>query len=352
MKILWFLPPEFELVSGGAWTQINSMFQEFQDDPEIQVDFFQPGVKIEDYDLVHLFRADMSLWSLAQFLISRDIPYWVTPIFYAKHSAKDIKRILKASSLAQKASQGIRSNYNYTKDILNGAQYILPNTQDEIHLLADAFDQAASKFIYLKNGIRECFFQDASYEIFSHLAIDHYDLCTGVFGSPRKNTLPLLKAYIELEKDLVLIGDFNNNAYSEECLHLINSSPHLTHFEGMDPTSSLYRSAVAHADQMVMPSLYETPGLSALEAAAAGTPIVITAQGGTKDYFKEHATYFDDLSPKGIYRVIQKLPVGPHIPRNQVLKESMKQYQWNHVAQELKLEYQNHATEFSRVDSF
>ena len=49
---------------------------------------------------------------------------------------------------------------------------------------------------------------------------------------------------------------------------------------------NLQRSAYAAAEALVLPSFLETPGLVALEAAAAGIPrLVITNAGCTKEYF-------------------------------------------------------------------
>ena len=42
--------------------------------------------------------------------------------------------------------------------------------------------------------------------------------------------------------------------------------------------------------------MYETPGIAALEAGLAGAKVVITPHGGTKDYFKDMATYIDPYS--------------------------------------------------------
>ena len=67
MKILWLIPYEFEAVGGGAWNQVKSMYDEVEHH-DIQVDFLRPGLKIKDYDLVHIFRADISLFQITEYL--------------------------------------------------------------------------------------------------------------------------------------------------------------------------------------------------------------------------------------------------------------------------------------------
>ena len=42
---------------------------------------------------------------------------------------------------------------------------------------------------------------------------------------------------------------------------------------------------------LALPSWFETPGLAALEAALAGTAVVITPFGSTREYFGEQVLY-------------------------------------------------------------
>ncbi len=59
-------------------------------------------------------------------------------------------------------------------------------------------------------------------------------------------------------------------------------------FEHHDP---LLASAYAAARVFALPSWFETPALAALEAALAGTPIVLTPFGSTREYFGDRALY-------------------------------------------------------------
>jgi glycosyltransferase involved in cell wall biosynthesis len=53
----------------------------------------------------------------------------------------------------------------------------------------------------------------------------------------------------------------------------------------------LLASAYAAARVFALPSWFETPGLAALEAALAGTAIVITPFGSTREYFGHRVRY-------------------------------------------------------------
>lgn len=343
MKILWFVPHEFEAVAGGAWIQINSMYTTLNaQSSEIQVDYYSPGMRIEDYDLVHLFRADFSLWPLSVYLQKHKIPYWVTPIFYSKHSAQGIRARLQISSLVSRVLRGMRSNYDYTCEIIQGAQRVLANTQDEMDLIQDAFQVSASQLTWLKNGIAPHFFQappSTAHEELRKLlpeGLEHFDLCTGVLGHPRKNTLELVKAYAQSQRKLLLIGDLGEDDYSQQCLRVIQSSDQIHRLPKMDPSSLLYRSALTLAHTYVQPSLFETPGLSALEAAASGTRVAVTAFGGPRQYFQDYAQYFHDLSAAGILQIIsQWTPIHQKSSLAPEARSHFEQFQWDVVVKEL-----------------
>jgi glycosyltransferase involved in cell wall biosynthesis len=53
----------------------------------------------------------------------------------------------------------------------------------------------------------------------------------------------------------------------------------------------LLASAYAAARVFALPSWFETPGLAALEAALAGTAVVITPLGCTREYFGDMVEY-------------------------------------------------------------
>ena len=58
-----------------------------------------------------------------------------------------------------------------------------------------------------------------------------------------------------------------------------------------DHRDPLLASAYAAARVFALPSWFETPGLAALEAALAGTAIVITPHGSTREYFGDRVRY-------------------------------------------------------------
>ena len=90
----------------------------------------------------------------------------------------------------------------------------------------------------------------------------------------------------------------------------------------MDNDSPMLSSAYASCNTFALPSLYETPGIAALEAGLAGAKIVITPYGGTKDYFKDMAIYSDPYSVDSIKKSIED---SLNKPKDDKLKKHIEQ---------------------------
>ena len=81
----------------------------------------------------------------------------------------------------------------------------------------------------------------------------------------------------------------------------------------------------------VLPSWFETTGLSSLEAAAMGCNIVITNKGDAKEYFMEYAYYCDPESPPSILKAVEE---AARNPMNTNLPDLIrKKYTWHEAAQ-------------------
>jgi glycosyltransferase involved in cell wall biosynthesis len=88
--------------------------------------------------------------------------------------------------------------------------------------------------------------------------------------------------------------------------------------------ASTYSAAKVHA----LPSWFETPGLSSLEASACGTVIISTDQGSPKEYFRDMALYvhpLDDLSLRSALE--QSLNASP-LP---LMEHVHNHYPWSKV---------------------
>jgi glycosyltransferase involved in cell wall biosynthesis len=95
--------------------------------------------------------------------------------------------------------------------------------------------------------------------------------------------------------------------------------------------SDLLASAYAACDVFVLPSLYETPGIAALEAALAGAKIVITGIGGTKEYFGQYAEY---VEPTSVELIHHGITTALNKVSNNALREHVRrEFLWERVAE-------------------
>ena len=181
------------------------------------------------------------------------------------------------------------------KDYLNLADIILPNSIAEVDLLSSTYNIGREKFWVVPNGVDESFAK-ASPDFFAKkYGITDFVLFVGRIDR-RKNVLGLIKVCKDLSIPLIIIGHRDEVAYFEQCQKAASFSTDIKLLGFLPHDSEDLRSAYAAAKVLALPSNFETPGLTALEAALAGCNIVITSKGSTKEYFREHAFYVNPLS--------------------------------------------------------
>ncbi|GIV09326.1 MAG: hypothetical protein KatS3mg019_1417 [Fimbriimonadales bacterium] len=95
----------------------------------------------------------------------------------------------------------------------------------------------------------------------------------------------------------------------------------------------LLASAYAACRVFALPSMLETPGLAALEAAVAGARVVVPPYGGALEYFQGFALYPNPRSVRAIRAAILTAWNAPHDAETQ-RQFILSRYSWNVVAQQ------------------
>jgi glycosyltransferase involved in cell wall biosynthesis len=126
-------------------------------------------------------------------------------------------------------------------------------------------------------------------------------LCVGSFHR-EKNQLTLIRALRGLPDRVVFIGGCypDDPGYLHECRAEAGGQ----HWFFPEQRHSVVLSAMRRVRLYVQPSLRETCGLAALEAAALGCRVAITRRGGAREYFGDYAWYFDPERPSDIRRTL------------------------------------------------
>jgi len=211
---------------------------------------------------------------------------------------------------------------NSIRHIIRNAACLLPNSQSEYERLEKAFG-LQKKYYVVPNGIDPEIFKEESPQDRDPYRV----LCVGRIEAI-KNQLNLIKALNNSRFKLYLIGNAapNQQAYYRECGKV--ASDNIFFIENL-PQSQLcqhYRKASVH----VLPSWFETTGLSSLEAAALGCKIVISNRGDAKEYFGDKAFYCDPASPASILDAIEKAAASSADPT--LRKKVYTKFTWTEAA--------------------
>ncbi len=316
----------------------------------VQVDVFLANEKIDysSYDLLHFFNIIRPADVIAHVRKSRK-PYVVSTIFVEYGSVKEegrtgmvgtIKKMLpeslfeyiKTVARAIKNGEEIVSKeyllWGHTKSTMYVAKHanmLLPNSESEYKRFVAKYPVRTPHRV-IPNGISE---QQTG------AAYPHNDkyksaiLCMGRIES-RKNQLNLIRALNNSPYQLYIHGkpSPNNMAYFEQCK--LEAAPNV-HLEGHLDEQELY-TAYANAKVHVLPSYFETTGLSSLEAAVMGCNIVVTDRGDTRDYFKNDAWYCEPEDPASIRQAVEAAYDAPY---NEAFRQRiLREYTWQRAAEE------------------
>lgn len=286
MKVLFnTYPVAFDCPGGGEIQLLKT--KEALETLGVEVVFFDlwnpmPG----DVDVVHYFSVQGGSINFCSYVKKKGLPLVISPIIWL---GKD------------------RDKYplNEIGELLQIADVIFPNSIAERKQLAGFFSLDESKFHVTYNAIEKEFVASAR--------SDEFRRAFGIKGpfvlnvaniEERKNQLGLVRAMKGMGIDLVLLGNIRDRALFHACMtegkDFVRYVSHIPH------EHPLLKSAYDSCDLFVLPSLLETPGLSALEAAARGKKLVITEIGATGEYFGEFVTYVDPYSVESIRKGIEK----------------------------------------------
>jgi glycosyltransferase involved in cell wall biosynthesis len=297
------------------------------------------------YDLFHFF----NITRPADILFHIDkikTPFVLSPILvdyseYDKHCrggvsgmifkifSDDTNEYIKAVSRAIKRTDSLpgkqyilKGQYRSIKKVLNKASSFLPNSASEYQALKDKYG-IEKKYFIVPNGIDTSLFQPSEKKEKDKKLIICAARIEGI-----KNQLNLIKAINNTSYTLLLIGSSAPNQinYYRECRKTAASNVQFIERLSQEKLVEYYETAKVH----VLPSWFETCGLSSLEAAAMGCNIVITDKGYVRDYFGDDAFYCDPGNPDSIFNAIETAS-GTTV--NEKLRQRiLENYTWQRAA--------------------
>jgi glycosyltransferase involved in cell wall biosynthesis len=266
--------------------------------------------QLRECDLVHFFSCVGGSIPFCAFVRDLGLPLVVSSSLW-----------LSADRLADYPVAEIRTQ-------LSLADAVVTNSNAECAALSDLLGLPREKFCVVRNAVEDWFLDAADPAVFrAHLGTqDPFVLNVGNIEQ-RKNQALLAKVMRAFpHHKLVLIGAVRQPAYWAEVEAAAGAN--LIHVDALPHTSALLRSAYAGCALFALPSLLETPGLAALEAAAQGAPLVLTREGCCEEYFGTRARYVDPRSDEALHAGIagelaaspphtaMRVPTWPEVTRD------------------------------------
>jgi glycosyltransferase involved in cell wall biosynthesis len=215
-------------------------------------------------------------------------------------------------------------------EILNKAAMILPNSNSEYKRVGQTYLDKVDNII-VPNGINPDVFKwDGSIPKDEKLV-----LCIARIEGI-KNQINLIKALNNTEYKLLIIGTSSPNQlnYYNECRSTAADNVRFIAHLPQNELVKYYQQAKVH----VLPSWFETTGLSSIEAATMGCNLVITDKGDTKEYFEDYAYYCNPAEPESIFEAIER---ASEAPVDDTLRQKiLTKYTWKQSALQTLKAYQ------------
>jgi glycosyltransferase involved in cell wall biosynthesis len=317
MKIYFNTYPVAFQCPGGGEIQLLQSKEALERRGHEVVLFNQWEHQLNRADVIHQFSVQGGTYNLCAYARQQGIPLVLSPILW----------------LSEYTDQYPMGEIGVMTSI---ADVICPNSHAEVARFLRHFDAPASKYQVTHNGVDSIFFDEVSKDLFlMEYKLDHsFVLCVGNIEL-RKNQLALLEAASAVGMHVVLIGNVRDSNYFAKIEE--GYAGKYTFIDYLEHTSPLLRSAYAACEAFALPSLLETPGLAALEAAASGAPLIITQEGCTEEYFGSGALYVD---PKSVIDISTKIVMATNQKDNfKMSTEQVRQFTWDRVAEELERAY-------------
>jgi glycosyltransferase involved in cell wall biosynthesis len=302
MRVLVQIRPDHASQEGGDTvhaTRTAEQLTQFGVDVEVSGEV---APDLDRYDLVHLFNTEIVEPTFRHALRARScgIPVVLSPVFWRGEPIRD-----EAFAVADRENLS-RREWAMRAIVYGLADVLVPNSQAEADVIAARFPVRSDLVIVAKLGVDPAFAHgDGARFSERHGLPQRGFVLSAARIEPRKNQHRLIMACTELGVPLVLAGAVyeDRRAYADECKALaaeggtdVRFLPHL----GAAELADAYAAARVHA----LPSLWESVGLSSVEAALAGCAVVSTDNCGVHEYLGDEAWYCDPESFEAIREAV------------------------------------------------
>lgn len=319
MKVLFISRPTLFSASGGDTVQVEETAKALRRlNIEVDIKLADENIDYSNYQLIHFFNV-IRPNSIIPHVKKSALPFVISTIFvdYSEIEKKERGLIFKLLSrtFGSDGTDYIKTigravlngesiiDYQYlfkghkrsVEYILNHAAMLLPNSHNEFHRLKKRY-AFENSYVKVPNAISEDFIEQRDDSIPKKGVV-----CIGRIEFI-KNQLNLIRAVKDTDIELSIIGKAapNHQDYYERCKSEAGPNVQFLGQLSKNEVISKLNAAKVH----VLPSWFETTGLSTIEAASLGCNIVISKKGDTEEYFKDFAHYCKPDQPASIKAAI------------------------------------------------
>lgn len=355
MRILFQARDKIESSQGGDAVQLR-FTRKYLMERGVQVDVDSSlTCDCSSYDIVHLFNITRPHSTYHQLINAKRYgkPVCLSTIYWnmdaLRHEVSShvprwllFARLLRSAGMRLKALFNAKAKSRYDEkvimesdvrikrmqsEVIHGVDMLLPNSYAELQLLKRDFKEAYNKPAFIVNNCIDlqlftantCRTQPVIYNLFGN----DFALCVGRIET-RKNQIRVARAMATINIPVVFVGSVASQSYYKEVLRNLKRPSRILDEIEQEDLPSLYRQARVH----ILASLYETPGLSSLEAGAMGCNLVMSNIGCQQEYFGDCVEYCDPLSEIDIARAVRKAWLRPW-PNNKLANDIRNKFSWD-----------------------
>lgn len=321
MKVVFVSRSTLYTVRGGDTTQIEQTALHLRTlGVEVDIKLSNESIDYDQYDLIHFFNL-IRPSDILYHQKKANLPSVISPIYvdYSEYDlngrkgimsfaacilgkfgtdyAKSMLRFIKGQDSMASLSY-LLGHKRSMKQVIADAAILLPNSENEANRIRSDLN-VTFDYDVIPNAIDTSLFKDKEGVERDPKLV----LCVGQIEG-RKNQHRLIEATRNLYVDLILIGrpSPNNHSYFDYCQRIAHERVRFIDFLDQNELVEWYNRAHVH----VLPSWFETTGLTSLEAAACGCKIVVSENGDTLDYFDDGAEFCQAKSTKSIEDAIKR----------------------------------------------
>ena len=292
-----------------------------------------------EFDIIHVFCLAHGNYAIVETARQKAVPVVISPLINPPFSAwQKILADLCDRVTGRLTNWTVQTTYGLNRGALQSADFVVTLGMEERRIVVEGYGVPRQKVAIIPNGISRGFFLAEAGLFVDRFGIANEFILSVASISEYKNQLGLIAAVMPLDCDVVLIGpcSADNEAYLERCKSLGGSRVH--YLGPMDHGDPLLAAAYAAAKVFVLVSQSECAPISALEALAAGTPVVLTRNNSLD--LPNGAVLVRTVPPRNnleIRRAISQLLQDS--PTGSVCSEAVSACSWENTAKALKKIY-------------